>query len=498
VAVVRRERGWRDLLGEARVVVSGFGKWGGGLYDLTTGCAEALDDLPTSGIALGGGRLWRVLRAPGEQTSTCELLSYDARGVRSYGRYDAIRDPHDVVWFDGAPHVSSSWDDAVWRVDPGRDEPQLVWQGSTVPDSWHVNSLLVHHGALLVCAFGRFGRHKAWKGEAGRHTGFVHDLRSGRDVLTGLAHPHTPRFRAGRWYVCESTRGTLTELDADGRVRRRARVQRFTRGLAFVGHYALVGGNAHRDRDDDRGEVAVVDLRSFEVVERIPMPCLEIYDIVTAGPGVVRAAATGFGANAARAVEQHRAAARPPERWSTPADASLRLVTARTAAELAAMGEPIAARDAVRCGVRGTLPAAAVAGEVTTWRFEVVNRSDRPLGSVLPRPVKVGVRWFPLVPGQAGAGSSTRPVGNPLGPLPRVVPPRARTLVDVPVEVPAEPGRYEVRVALRQPGTGWFGVRVQGEVLVEAGDRTPPPAHADGSDTRPTNRGTPVPTWRTA
>src|SRR5690606_24346093 len=95
VAVVRRERGWRDLLGDARVVVSGFGKWGGGLYDLSSGSAEALDDLPTSGIALGGGRLWRVLRAPGEQTSTCELLSYDARGVRSYGRYDAIRDPHD-------------------------------------------------------------------------------------------------------------------------------------------------------------------------------------------------------------------------------------------------------------------------------------------------------------------------------------------------------------------------------------------------------------------
>ena len=87
------------------------------------------------GPGVGGGRLWRVLRASGrEQTSTCELLSYDARGVRSYHRYDAIRDPHDVRWFDGAPHVSSSWDDAVWRIEPGADEPTLVWQGSTVPD----------------------------------------------------------------------------------------------------------------------------------------------------------------------------------------------------------------------------------------------------------------------------------------------------------------------------------------------------------------------------
>ena len=167
---------------------------------------------------------------PGEQTSTCELLSYDARGVRSYQRYDAIRDPHDVRWFDGALHVSSSWDDAVWRIELGADEPTLVWQGSTVPDAWHVNSLVVVDSALHVCAFGRFDRHKAWKGDGQDGVGFVRDLRAGRDVLTGLSHPHTPRWRDGRWYVCESTKGSLTELDADGTVRRRAAVRRFTRG----------------------------------------------------------------------------------------------------------------------------------------------------------------------------------------------------------------------------------------------------------------------------
>ena len=48
---------WRAALGEARVLVSGFGKWGGGLYDLSNGTPEALDDLPTSGLCVGGGRL---------------------------------------------------------------------------------------------------------------------------------------------------------------------------------------------------------------------------------------------------------------------------------------------------------------------------------------------------------------------------------------------------------------------------------------------------------
>jgi hypothetical protein len=460
--------GWRDLLGQARVLVSGFGKRGGGLYDLTSGAPEALDDLPTSGLSLGGGRLWRVLRAPGEQTSTCELLSYDARGVRSYQRYDAIRDPHDVLWFEGAPHISSSWDDAVWRVDPGADEPAMVWQGSTVPDGWHVNSLIGVDAALHVCAFGRFDRHKGWKGERQDGVGFVHDLRTGRDVLTGLSHPHTPRKRGDRWYVCESTTGSLTELAADGTVRRRAAVRRFTRGLAFVGPFALVGGNAHRERDDDRSEVAVVDLRTFAVVDRIPMPCLEIYDILTVGAGVVRAVSTGFGANAARAVEQHRATSRPDDRRPAPADAGVQLVTPRTAAALAAMGQRLDAAQSSRCGVRGSLPAVAVAGETTTWSVEVVNRSAGPLGTVPPRPVKIGARWFRLGDGHDQPGPDDEPVVNPLGPISRILPANMLTEIEVPVAVPDEPGRYQVRVALRQPGLGWFGVRVQGEVVVKA------------------------------
>ena len=51
--------GWRDLLAGAHVLVSGFGKWGGGLYDLSADTPDALDDLPSSGLCVGGGRLWR-------------------------------------------------------------------------------------------------------------------------------------------------------------------------------------------------------------------------------------------------------------------------------------------------------------------------------------------------------------------------------------------------------------------------------------------------------
>jgi Domain of unknown function (DUF4915) len=458
------ERSWRDALGGERVLVSGFGKWGGGIYDISDGEPEALDDLATSGVAVGGGRLWRVLRAPGEQTSTCELLAYDAKGIRSYRRLDAIRDPHDVCWHEGAVHVTSSWDDAVWRVSGAAAEP--LWRARpdhTVPDAWHVNSLLVVDGDLHVCAFGRFERHKAWKAAARKDVGFVLDLRTGRDVLAGLTHPHAPRRRADTWYVCESTPGRLTELDAAGRVSRRLSIGRFTRGLALVDDWALVGGNAHRGRDDDRAEVLVVDLRSFAVTERITLPCLEVYDILATPSPLAHGVALGFGANAARTVEQFRSARRQPERRPAPADAAVRLVPYRIAGATAAMGSGLGPDDARRCGVRGTVPSEMAAGTVRTVPLRVVNRSSRPIASVLPRPIKVAARWFPVTDGRRG-----EPHANPRVPLPRIVPAGGHVSVDVPLQTPGEPGLYEVWVALHQPRLGWFGARIQAEVTVIA------------------------------
>jgi hypothetical protein len=455
---------WRDALGNDRLLVSGFGKWGGGIYDITGATPEAFDDLATAGITVGGGRLWRVLRAPGEQTSTCELLAYDARGLRSYRRLDAIRDPHDVCWHEGAVHVSSSWDDTVWRVTGGAVEPR--WRArddDTVPDAWHVNSLLVVDGALHVCAFGRFERHKAWKVATRKDVGFVLDLRTGRDAVAGLTHPHAPRRRGDRWYVCESTPGRLTELDAAGRVSRQLPLRRFTRGLALLGDWALVGGNAHRDHDNDRAEVLVVELDSFEVAERITLPCLEIYDILPTPRPLARGVAQGFGANAARTVEQYRSAHRPSVRRPAPREAVVRLVPSQVASSVAALGRSLEAGDARRCGVRGTLPPVMVAGAVRTVLLRVLNRSSRPIASVLPRPVKVAARWFRVTDGQRG-----EPLANPRVPLPRVVPAAGTTTVDVPLEVPREPGLYEVWVALHQPRLGWFGARVQAEVTVIA------------------------------
>lgn len=460
---------WKAALGGARLLVSGFGKWGGGAYDVASGTPEALDDLATSGLAVGGGRLWRLLRAPGEQTAACELLSYDARGVRSYQRVDGIRDPHDVCWFEGAPHVSSSWDDTVWRVG-GDGEPTPAWRGgprNRVPDGWHVNSLTVVGGALHACAFGRFDRHKGWKDAAKPDTGFVVDLRTGREVLGGLCQPHTPRRLRDRWFVCESLIGTLTECALDGTILRRAHLERFTRGLALLGgRWAIVGGNGHREVEGDRAEVVVVDLTTLAVVERIALPCMEVYDIVAVPAPLARGLALGFGANPARAVEQHRAAARPEEAWPTPPPARVLLAPPRVAAGLAGLGRALPPESVRGCALRGRLPSLVEAGSSGLVTVTAVNRSPRPLASVPPRVVKVAARWIPLaVPAPTGEPVEGVVVNPPVA-LPRLLLPGERADLDVPIEAPDAPGRYELRVALRQRGVGWFGGRLQATVDV--------------------------------
>jgi hypothetical protein len=304
----------------------------------------------------------------------------------------------------------------------------------------------------------------------------VHDIARGEDVLRGLGHPHAPRWANGRWYICESTRGALTELAPDGRVLRRVGIQRFSRGLAILGRWALVGGNAHRDTDDDRAEIVIVDLRSFTVADRIAMPCLEVYDIVAAPPELVEGLALGFGGNPARAVEQHRGTSRDAVQQPAPEAARVQLVTPAVSAQLATPGTTLDSTVATRCAVRAKLPGRLVAGEWRMLTVAVENRSNLALASVPPQPVRVGARWFG--PGRRSHRADSDPrdddvTRNPTTPLPRLLRPGDRTEVEVILAAPVQPGRYQVRVALYQPQLGWFGVRAQGAVVVDPADVTP-------------------------
>jgi uncharacterized protein (TIGR03032 family) len=105
-----------------------------------------------------------------------------------------------------------------------------------------LNGLAIVDGRpKYVTALGATDSPEGWR-ENKAEGGVVVDVESGEIVATGLSMPHSPRWRDGRLWLCDSGRGEVIALDVHRGDRETiARLPGYTRGLAFCGPYALVG-----------------------------------------------------------------------------------------------------------------------------------------------------------------------------------------------------------------------------------------------------------------
>lgn len=72
--------------------------------------------------------------------------------------------------------------------------------------------------------------------------GCLLEIATGEVIAHGLSMPHSPRWHDGRLWLLESGHGRLSTVDLDtGKVETVAELPGFTRGLDFVGPFALVG-----------------------------------------------------------------------------------------------------------------------------------------------------------------------------------------------------------------------------------------------------------------
>ncbi len=459
------------------VVISGFGDedTGGGLFVLEGEEVRRVDWLATTGIAVepGGRRFARLLREAGRSDSAGELLVYDRRGVEAYRRIDDLTDAHGVVWHDGMLVVASTVTNTVLWLSPAGDILR-TWKAPGAGDAWHLNSLVVDGERLLVCAFGRFERHRGWAehGAADRQ-GFVFDVETGETVTDGLTCPHDPLRLGGAWAVCNSRGHEVVFID-DGRVVERVALDGWTRGLAADDDHLYVGLSAHRGEGaSGTGAVVVVDRATCRILRRVDLPCREVYSVTLVPEALLGGIERGFRTNEARTGEERqadlfRAAGIEPERlWSG--------------------GEPLDEEDC-RVQVAIDLPSTLVRGERVVLDWTVTNAGGAVLSSSGEHPVRLSYRWFDLT------GERLLEEG-PRAALPHDVPPGGRASGLLRLVASDRAGRALLRVSLVQELVRWFddahpSSGVTRVVDVKAEDRVtecPPGPHRPSSSSPESN-----------
>jgi uncharacterized protein (TIGR03032 family) len=177
-------------------------------------------------------------------------------------------------------------------------------------DRCHLNGFAMDEGApRYVTAVSRSDSLTGWR-ERRHEGGVLIDVRNDRIVTEKLSMPHSPRVHHGQLWALDSGRGQLIRIDPDtGVTEDIAFCPGFLRGLAFIGHHALVtvslprggafdglaldGELERRDAEPWCG-VLVIDTRAGSIVEfiRLVGEIRELFD-VAAIPGTACPMAIG-------------------------------------------------------------------------------------------------------------------------------------------------------------------------------------------------------------
>ena len=412
---------------------------GGGLFSFDGHCVERIDRLSSTGLSLAGDRLARLLRSRGDNDAPGEILIYDSQGVRAYHRVDGLADPHDILW-DGQRFivVSSSTNSVVWISPSG--EIVRRWQAPGDGDARHLNCLLIKDGRLLVCAFGRFTRHSQWTEDPSSPSGIVFDLETDENVLTGLSHPHQARLLDGAWAVCNSMTRELLRIDLSTRsVVARLQLDGYTRGIAVSDDLLFVGESAPRGVNlgtEKTAQIAVVCRKTWRLLDRLILPCREIYDLIVAPRALAEGVRRGFRTNPQRVAEQDQYAmfdsvgVQPVRLWAT--------------------GDPLppeACKVKISAGIPSTLPQDAL----VELECSIENLGQAILLSYPPNPVHVSYKWF-----HAGTGTHVEGMEGLRVKLPQALVPHRVLSCKLKVETPKTAGHFILLVTLVQEQVAWF------------------------------------------
>jgi len=226
-------------------------------------------------------------------------------------------DAHDVGFdADDRPIFVNTKFSCVAAVSDGHSF-QPLWKPGFISrlaaeDRCHLNGLAMEDGEpRYVTVVARSDVADGWR-ERRSDGGMVIDARSGEVVAEGLSMPHSPRLHQGRLWLLNSGLGQFGYVDLKtGRFEPVAFCPGYARGLAFLGHRAIIGLSLAREdgtfsglplddalRDhgaEARCGLAVIDPDRGDMVDwvRIEGVVRELYDVAVL-PGVKRPSLIGF------------------------------------------------------------------------------------------------------------------------------------------------------------------------------------------------------------
>jgi uncharacterized protein (TIGR03032 family) len=231
-------------------------------------------------LAVGSKRqVWMLLNVPDLAPQVGEPGTHDACFLTRSSRFTGEVHGHELafgpvgLWqvttlFSCLSHISEEFNFIP------RWKPPFI-SALAAEDRCHLNGMATDQGIpRYVTVMAQTNTPGGWRPDKAT-TGCVLEVPSGNVVAQGFAMPHSPRLHGGRLWVLDSGRGTLAVIDTDtGKWQEVTRFPGYTRGLAFIGSYALVGLSRIREtsvfggipiaerREELKCGVGIVDLRT--------------------------------------------------------------------------------------------------------------------------------------------------------------------------------------------------------------------------------------------
>ena len=167
---------------------------------------------------------------------------YLVRDVKTTGDIDI----HEMTWVDEELWFINTRFSCLCTFEPGYSfspkwRPPFITEYD-MRDRCHLNGLAVRDGKpRYITALGETDEAGGWRKNKAAG-GILMDIENNEFLLRGLSMPHSPRWADNKLWFLESGRGTLNYLHPEtGENITVTELPGFTRGLDFVGKYAIIG-----------------------------------------------------------------------------------------------------------------------------------------------------------------------------------------------------------------------------------------------------------------